>query len=314
MNTPSPAPVSRRFGGPNSYGHLGELGEQRTPAQQGRTHVRVFLAKKKIDIKAVTPSSFSLRSKGCPVLDQGPTGSCTGHANAGAIYTTLAQNPATCIPIPSPLGIYTVGRCIDRAGTTPALTDSGANPDSVERGIAEFGITAMKGPTSDGRNSDCEPSTLNNEPDLGDLEKDAIFKLEGQYALDPTSPDFIPTVRAVLVAGYAVNFAVFVDTAFENWDPKSGPIGKPNTSDPNGGGHDLYCDGYHEVIGADGKVETVLDFANSWGTTQWGEAGYGEFGPAGYTPDASDPNVGWSCVYVMSVKPVEGSAPAPVAA
>ena len=71
----------------------------------------------------------------------------------------------------------------DEVPTTMPNSITQANPDSVERGITEFGITAMKGPTSDGRNSDCEPATLNNEPDLGDLEKDGIFKLEGQYAL-----------------------------------------------------------------------------------------------------------------------------------
>jgi hypothetical protein len=308
--TPAPAPATsgRKYGGPNGYGHKGELGAQRSVSARNLVHFRAFLARLGVKVDAATPSSCSLRSKGCPVLDQGPVGSCTGHANAGAIYTTCNQSASTTIPIPSPDEIYKLGRCIDRGSPSAgALTDSGANPQSVQAAINQFGICAMGARAPDGRLSDCTPNTINVEPDLATLEAAQCYEMNGQYGIDPTESDFIQLVRAAIVAGYAVNFAVFVDGAFESWNPASGPVGAPNTSDPNGGGHDLYCDGYHE----DAAGNTILDCVNSWGTG-WGAGGYFEGGPAFYTPSAADPNIGWSCVYVMKVAPVAGDASAPI--
>lgn len=308
-----PPPQKRRFGGPNGYGHKGDLATQRSCSDRGVAHVSFLFHKIGVDAAAATPSNFSLRAKGCPILDQGPTSSCVGHANAGATFTTLNQTATVTPPIPSPWSFYTGARCIDRE--TPKagpLADDGANPASAQVWAQQFGITSMpaNAKTSDGRLSDCDEPTINNEPDLGQLEASSSYKLVGQYGIDPIADNFVQLARAAICAGYAINFAVFVDAAFENWDPASGPMGAPNTSDPNGGGHDLYCDGYHE----DANGSTIFECVNSWGTG-WGKSGYFEGGPAFYTPSNKvdgDSSLGWSAVYVIKVAPVAGDAAVPV--
>lgn len=276
------------YGGLQGYGHLPD------PPGHTRTSVHVLLQKLGVRVGTATPSSFSLRAKGAPVMDQGNTSACTGHAHAGAIFTSCA-NQGTPLPfVPSPMGLYTNGRCIDLA-PGDALTDEGAVPNSVMRAANEFGIKPIQAPTSDGRYSDCEPATINTKPTFDDLEAEALHVAVGDYALDPSAPDFVATLRTVICAGYCVTFAVQVDAAMEAWNPASGPLGAPDTSALLGG-HNIRCDGYHEDVAGN----TIVDFVNSWGTG-WGAAGYGMGGPAFYTPNASNPNLGWSAVIVLKV-------------
>jgi hypothetical protein len=266
--------------------------------------ITTLLDRHVVGVSSPTPASYSLRPNGCPILNQTVYSACTGFSNAGAIKTTLGQSPATAIDtIPSPLELYTLGRATGRGGPPPpAITDTGADPADVISGLSKYGVSGMPS-TSTG---DCTSANINAEPTLGLLEAASLFRLQGAYALDPTSAEFVQAARQALCLGYAINFAVFVDTAFENWTPAAGPVGAPDTSDPNGGGHDLYCDGY--TTAADGT--TLFRCVNSWGTG-WGDGGYFTAGPAFYTPVDSDPNLGMSCVYVLQVSRIASDASSP---
>jgi hypothetical protein len=284
----------RRFGGPNGYGH------QDDPTHLQSLPVGHLFAAIGVGATAPTPPSCSLRAHGPKqVFDQGETSSCCGHAVSGAIFTTLGANAATCLDAPpSPDAIYKVGRLID-APRVP-LTDAGAQPNQILRGITAFGIEPLKAFAPDGRYSDVDPATVNHVLALGELVAAAGFKLDGWYALDPADPDFILHVRAALAAKFAVNFATFADTvgprSVENWDPSTGPLGAPDRSDPHGGPHDLYADGYHE----DATGETIVEFPNSWGRLNWGVDGYGEGNEAFMR--------GWTHVFVMKVSRIPTTA------
>lgn len=208
-----------------------------------------------------------LRKFAPPPFDQGQTGSCTGHGTSCAIYTTLAAHGMTLPWVPSPKGIYDVGRRID---LTPSqrMSDDGANPNSVMRGITQWGVRPIRAVTVDehGRFSDCSPDTINDDPTLEDLVLDERTKLLGEYALHPSTS--VNDVCLALDNGIAVGVAYFVDTAFENWTPSDEPVGRPDFSDPDGGGHWVCILGY----ATDVRGKRVFRVRNSWGVT-WGDFG-----------------------------------------
>lgn len=211
----------------------------------------------------------------CPqVMDQGQTSACTGHATACAIATTTnsLKRPISCVP--SPCGVYDVGRMIDLTpnpdGSLQALTDGGAMPNSIWRGVTEWGVRPIEAPTSDGRYSDCDPATINDRPTLDDLTQDSTLELMGQYQITSTGGQFITDLCLALDAGYAIAVGVFVDTAFENWTVGQTPLGAPDTNDPNGGGHYICIIGYT----TDESGKRIFKFRNSWGVS-WGDQGNG---------------------------------------
>jgi hypothetical protein len=140
---------------------------------------------------AMLASSVSLEPHAPPVMDQGAgehgTGSCTGHAASCASVTSCAAAGRPLPFVPSPAEGYRNGRAIDRDPSIPLeqqrLTDDGAQPNQVWRGYSEFGVTAIKAPTPDGRYSDADPSTINDEPELGDLEDEALTLLVNEYGI-----------------------------------------------------------------------------------------------------------------------------------
>lgn len=219
----------------------------------------------------VPPSSHSNELNAPPVKDQGQTGSCTGHATSGAISLTLRAGGEALPWEPSEAGIYTIARCVSRADDVgleplPPLTDDGAEPNEVMRGISEFGVRPSRGPTSDGRNSDAELATINAEPRLDELEEDAIDLLIGEYEINngPSTPGL---VKQAIASGFGVCVGFYVDTRFEEYSG-AGELGEPDFTDPNGGGHYVYLVGYRTA--ADGSL--IVHGRNSWGKS-WGRFG-----------------------------------------
>jgi hypothetical protein len=222
-------------------------------------------------LASTTPSGATLRDCFPSVLDQGPTSSCTGHGTSVGIFARLAKMGQALTWIPSQSGIYTLGRCVDRADSGhgfEALRDEGAMPNQVIRGISEWGIRPMGARPSDGRMSDADPATINAEPNLLELETDALSLVVGAYEIQSRGVARVAEIRAALAAGFPVCFGMFADSAFEDWTPNKGPVGTPDLSDPNGGGHWVIFEGYSTLSNG----ATVFDGVNSWGRS-WGDFG-----------------------------------------
>ena len=232
-----------------------------------------------------------------PVMDQGQSSSCTGHATACAISTSTTCHGRGLAFVPSPDGIYKVGRCVDRVpgpgGSIPLLDDGGAMPNQIWRGVTEWGIKEINAPTPDGRYSDVDPAHVNDSPTLDDFVADAALELMGQYQITSVGPQFVTDLCVALDMGYAVAVGVFVDTAFENWGNNytsgQSPLGVPDTNDPNGGGHYICLIGYTTVNG-----KRIFKFRNSWGVG-WGDNGEG-YGDENFAAGISD-------AYVAAVLP-----------
>lgn len=205
------------------------------------------------------------------VKDQGPSSACNGHACSGATETAfaLAGNPLGFTP--SEIDGYRGGRSVERARlalfsqTLPKLKDNGTTTEDMLAFFATFGIRARRiAQTSDGRNSDVEIASVNDNEALLDLESDALSLIVGPYAVDPGAADMEQQVQAALAAGIPVRIDGFVDTRYEQWSPSQPPTGAPDTTDPNGGGHAEYLVDY--LPGG------IYVKRGSWGTTA-GDAG-----------------------------------------
>lgn len=230
------------------------------PVGLRRTPVRHLLARAPA---AVSLAFVNLAVFAPPVMDQGETGSCTGHATAAAIATARASAQAPLGWVPSPAGIYTLARCIDRPGPSVALTDDGAQPNQVFRGIAEWGIRPMGARPADGRFSDADPATINAEPMLGDVEADSVDLGIGDYGIASTGAERIADLRGALAAGKPVTAAIAGGSAaFQQY---AGGILGP-----------LYAalDHYIMLVGydTDANGATVFHGRNSW-SEGWGEEG-----------------------------------------
>jgi hypothetical protein len=244
--------VSAAFRGPGGYGCLPDPDTVRTPSS------RVLLG------TASTPSAATLRAHTPSVpLDQGPTSSCVGHAFAASIFASLSAAGTPLPDVPSPVGIYTLARCIDRAATEdggdlPPLVDTGSFPDQAARALREWGCgaTITDWPT--------DPARINDEPTLGKLRGQSLFKLVGHYKINTYGGARVLDIRRALAAGFAVTCAVDVDEAFEAYD--GGVLGARKGD--NLGGHYIYLHGYDTEV--DGK--TVFEGTNSWGIG-WGALG-----------------------------------------
>jgi len=199
-------------------------------------------------------------------MDQGPYGSCVGHARSGVVTLALA---ATGTPLPwvvSPDVVYRLARCVERAGTTPrnrtlpALVDEGAFPSMAHVAISEWGVVGI-GPLVDGRYSDCG-ANVNDEPDFGTLEWCSQTLIVGEYAITGTPAARGLATRQALAHGFPVECGSFVDTRYMEWSDPDAAYGKPDYFDADGGGHDQYILGYREVQ----PGVYWYDVQNSWGS------------------------------------------------
>lgn len=232
-------------------------GYRRTPFHHMKARLGVTALPLLVSLLAFVPA----------MLDQNRTGSCTGGSTGAACTCDLAANGTPLGFVASPRGIYDNGRAIDRVpnedGSLPPLTDDGAEPNAVMRGISEWGVRPMKGPTSAGENYDCEPANVNDEPALGELEEEATRLLLGEYGITSTGKQRVVDMQTALAGKKPICCAIAGGSdTFQGYSGGvMGPIGTALD-------HYVWLYGY-EVL-PDGSV--VFFGRNQWGTS-WGEQG-----------------------------------------
>ena len=183
-----------------------------------------FLAMRGIAPDTVTPSTYLDILDAIPEpLDQNGSSACVGHSLAAGIYTRCNIMADKLPWMPSPKGIYDIARARVRAasgqGFAP-LTDDGTEPFRAIEGVSMEGIRPMRGPTSDGRNSDCEPATINDEPSLIDLEEDSRLLVMGAYAIESWGAQREQDIRVSLFHGFPLPVAVDAseNSPIQNYD------------------------------------------------------------------------------------------------
>lgn len=211
------------------------------------------------------PVACDWSSKEGPQEDQGQTGSCGGHGTSQGLMVAAAVQGILLGFVPSPAGIYTVTRCLERVPGTP-LTDSGVMPADIFNAIALWGVRPLGLGYFDGRLSDVSQENVNLEPDLNELETDATHLIVGSYRIDETQGDVLMQAYGAIAKLGAIGVGIFVDTQFQQWQPSMGPLNDVDLADPNGGGHWTTIDGYDSAAG----TFTIL---NSWGSS-WGRNGH----------------------------------------
>ena len=216
--------------------------------------------------------------------DQGPSGSCEGHSGAMGAWMALAASGSPLPWFPSPDGIYRDARCQERSpaadGSLPPLTDSGCMTSDVVTIFQTCGLRKMNAPTSDGRNSDVDPATVNNEPRLDQLDTEAetpILIDPNAYLVDLTDlQEAFAVIQAALKAKLPVRIDIICDSIFQAWFQNytngAAPISSCNPNDPNAGGHALLLE------------EALVTSANSItfaGLNSWGAIGAPALAPTG---------------------------------
>ena len=219
-------------------------------------------------ISSTTVASFDLEKYAPPVMDQTEFSCCEGTSSSGAIATRFAAKGTPLGWIPSQNGLYVPARAFDRAAQypdaeeLPALQDVGTETNSVLRVISEVGISPM-GLSPDGLFCDVTTANVNTEPDLGQLESDGASLIIGAYEIRSSGAQKLQDIKDCIASGVPVRVDSFVDMGFEEWTPRRPPVGVPDYSDPQGGGHALYAIGF--------SGETIV-VRNSWGIG-WGDGG-----------------------------------------
>jgi hypothetical protein len=231
----------------------------------------------KFGASPAAPSQASLISSEGPLVNQGESGHCTGAGTSQIVYTSSNAAGAPLPFFPSPKFIYALARILERQDASQALTDSGAMPSDLLTVLRQYGVVPMVGTTPDGRFDDvwsaddivglstAPPPNVNEEPSLLSLETGGLKLLTGEYRVDETSFGVDAQIMSSLagLAGKpaAAGIGIFVDTAFMNWNPASGPIDNIDLNDPQGGGHWLALTyGYTTASGL-----IVFGGPNSWG-------------------------------------------------
>lgn len=203
------------------------------------------------------PKSVSLLAHAPLVLDQQASSSCVGHAFACALKTRLWSS----LPwVPSPVGIYTIARAIDRLDESIPLQDAGSEPNQAVRGIAEWGVR----PIHLVDDHDAEIATVNDEPSILDLEDDARTLTIGAYGIvTPDRDQRRAQARRALAAGFPVPGAIAASgELFQSYTGGVLPALGPELD------HMVCLVGYE--LTADGS--TIWLVRNSW-SKSWGEEG-----------------------------------------
>ena len=208
-----------------------------------------------------------------PIWNQDGTGSCVGHAFAGAL-TALCASEAAPLPAPvSPRDCYFLARAIDRAanpGPLPPLTDGGAQPNSAARALQLWGLSLEGDRAGDRRATDPDYTAwlaahINDELTLREFEESDNRRVLADWtSIDDGDPDNVQLLVQALAAGYPAVAAVDADTAeFQRYDGVGLLLLTGFNPD-----HMIGLDLYRKNAG--GLYEFRL--RNSWG--MWGDHGY----------------------------------------
>lgn len=197
------------------------------------------------------PEAYSLEDLAPPVFDQGATSGCVSCALATAISTSLTAQGKSLGWVPSQADIYRLAREVDRVPGTP-LVDEGSSPWQAERAVGEWGVRAMGPMAPDGRYSDLDPKTVDDEQSFLALEEDNQYLVVGSYGIYTEGAQRAQDVRVALVAGYPVTVSVCGgSSAWQNYTGLViGPTGAPLD---------------HEVCVIAYETGGVFRLRNSWG-------------------------------------------------
>lgn len=226
------------------------------------------------------PDTFDLGGYWPSILDQNQTGSCTAHAIACSLYTSLAAQGRPLGFIPSPKAIYAAVRALEARNAliqSPAvLTDSGANLADIMSVLAGIGVKPMVAPSPLGFNSDVDTSNVLDEPQIQDLESSGQKLITGPYSVDMSASN----LSDVLASSLASNMAI--DNCFECDDPfqglQSGGIALAPVDAPDDGGHSTALTGYVTATAEQAAIyggavgDRLFWLTNSW-SAGWATGG-----------------------------------------
>jgi hypothetical protein len=203
------------------------------------------------------------------------TGSCVTHSGAKAQKVSIATKAKTGAGPTlnwadiSPRQSYNQTLDLERGLATPVgqtlppLADTGLYPNDYVHSLGLYGIDPIGKyapcPSPDGSYTDSTPQNL-VELTLEEEESMGMQLDPGAYDLSMAASEYEAETFRVTASGLGCCSYIFVDTAFENWDPASGPIRTIDLSDPAGGGHALFVEYYYRTAAG----LWVVGFLNSW--------------------------------------------------
>ena len=223
---------------------------------------------------AAIPDSGGPGAFSPPIWDQDGTGSCVGHAFAGAL-TALCASKGHALPAAvSPRGTYFLARAVDRAATSgplPTLTDDGAAPNSAARALQVYGLDLEGDRASDRRATDPDYTAwlaahVNDELTVLEFEDADTRRVIADWtSIDDGDGDKASLMVQALAAGFPVVFAVDASVPeFQQYD--GADVLSYGGQSPD---HMQRVDLYRK------NAAGLWEFreGNSWGRA-WGDEGY----------------------------------------
>ncbi|HEY2509830.1 MAG TPA: hypothetical protein VGI39_03210 [Polyangiaceae bacterium] len=247
----------------NLFVHAFGLGRKPTPEDKAR---RLCATSHPLEGVDGYPADASLEDAAPPVMDQGQTSSCTGHATAQAIYVACAKAGQPLSFVPSPEGIYKGALCEEQP--SGALQDVGCDAGDVGIWVQRGGVRPIQAPTPDGRYSDVDPSTIARRPTLLEDEASDKTRVVRVQQIDPRAADFLDQLaHSVGNLQRPLTQAIHATPGVMRWR-----AGDPALSDTSGAtpkdGHDVVCLAYRTSPA--GQLEFKL--RSSW-SAQFGDGG-----------------------------------------
>lgn len=211
---------------------------------------RDFLYAPLFSTKSDLPEQTDLRKSCSPVENQGPVGSCTAQALAGALEFLEIKNKKELVDL-SRLFIYYNERSME--GRT--AQDAGATLRDGIKGLHKWGV--------------CKESLWPYQQDLlFDKPSQAAYtEATGRRILRYERLRTLEDMRGILASGLPFVFGFKVYASFESQEvAQSGRVEMPQPGETFLGGHAVMAVGYNDV-------QQRLLVRNSWGP-KWGMEGY----------------------------------------